>query len=83
VTARIYAVIVVTLLAFVSCYYVYQRPSFGLHEAPLTHHNFESNQISATWSDYLVDCGGEKIIENSVHTKILWNDRYENNVVSW
>jgi hypothetical protein len=31
----------------------------------------------------LVDCGGEKIIENSVHTKILWNEKYENNVVTW
>lgn len=54
-----------------------------LHEAPLTHHNLDSNRISASWSDYLVDCGGEKIIENSVHTKILWNDRYENNIVNW
>lgn len=30
-----------------------------------------------------MDCGGEKIIENSVHTKILWNDKYENNIVEW
>lgn len=49
VTARLYAVIVAFLLTAVSGYYVYQRPSFTLHEAPLTHHNLESNQIKATW----------------------------------
>jgi hypothetical protein len=40
-------------------------------------------RLATSWSDYLVDCGGEKIIENSVHTKILWNDKYENNIVEW
>lgn len=83
VTARLYAVVAGILVAAMSCYYVYLRPSFGIHEAPLTHHNLESSRIAAQWSDYLVDCGGEKVIENSVHTKILWNDKYENNVVAW
>jgi hypothetical protein len=31
----------------------------------------------------LSDCGGEKVIDNSVHTKIVFNDKYENNVISW
>ena len=30
-----------------------------------------------------MDCGGEKVIENSVHTKIIWNERYENNIIEW
>lgn len=78
-----YAIVVAILLSALSCYYVYVRPGYSLHEAPLTHHNIESNTINVSWSDYLVDCGGEKIIENSVHTKILWNEKYENNIVSW
>lgn len=83
VTARVYAVVVAVLIAILSCYYVYLRPNFVLHEAPLSHHNLESEKINESWSDYLVDCGGEKIIENSVHTKILWNEKYENNIVQW
>lgn len=83
VTARVYAVLAAIVLAGISGYYVYMRPNYSFHEAPLTHHNKESLNISTTWPEYLVDCGGEKIIENSVHTKILWNDKYENNVVRW
>ena len=75
--------IVAFIIIAASCYYVYERPSFNLHEAPLTHHNVDSVRLATSWSDYLVDCGGEKIIENSVHTKILWNDKYENNIVEW
>lgn len=55
----------------------------GLHESPLQHHNIESKKIDATWLDYLGDCGGEKVIDNSVHTKIVFNDKYENNVINW
>ena len=33
--------------------------------------------------DYLGDCGGEKVIDNSVHTKIIFNEKYENNVINW
>lgn len=83
VTARMYAVIAAILLACLSGFYVYMRPNYQFHEAPLTHHNQESFKINAQWSEYLEDCGGEKIIENSVHTKILWNEKYENNIVSW
>ena len=82
-TARIYAIIVAVIFAVLSGYYVYLRPNFVMHEAPLTHHNIESKRISTSWKDYLEDCGGEKIIENSVHTKILWNEKYENNIVEW
>jgi hypothetical protein len=31
----------------------------------------------------LEDCGGEKVIDNSVHTKSVFNEKYENNVVNW
>jgi len=83
VTARMYAILASIILLVVSCYYVYLRPNYTFHEAPLTHHNEESSRISTSWKEYLVDCGGEKIIENSVHTKIIWNEKYENNVVEW
>jgi len=83
VTARMYAIIAAILLAVISCTYVYMRPNYQFHEGPLTHHNLDSTRISTTWQEYLVDCGGEKIIENSVHTKIVWNDKYENQVIEW
>jgi hypothetical protein len=50
---------------------------------PLYHHNIESLKIDATWTDYLKDCGGEKIIDNYIHTKLVFNEKYENNEVSW
>ena len=62
---------------------MYLRPNYSFHEAPLTHHNTDGSFISTTWPEYLQDCGGEKIIENSVHTKILWNDKYEGNTIKW
>ena len=40
-------------------------------------------RISTTWEDFLKDCGGEQVIENFVHTKMVYNDKYENNVVNW
>ena len=54
-----------------------------MHDSPLQHHNLESKKIEASWSDYLEDCGGEKVIDNSVHTKLVFNEKYENNVVNW
>jgi len=83
VTARVYAVITAILLAAMSGYYVYMRPSYTFHEGPLTTHNEDRHRISTSWADYLKDCGGEKVIENSVHTKIVWNENYENNIVEW
>jgi hypothetical protein len=79
----LYAVIGAILLAAMGGYYVYMRPSYTFHEGPLTHHNEDGHRIETTWAEYLRDCGGEKVIENSVHTKILWNDNYENNVIEW
>ena len=85
VTARLYAVIAALLFTVVCCGYVYARPSYdmGASDSPLTHHNAERTRISATWTDYLADCGGESVIENSVHTRITWNNKYENNIVEW
>jgi hypothetical protein len=83
VTARLYAVLAGLCLVAMSAYYVYLRPNYNFHEAPLTTHNIEGSAISTTWTEYLQDCGGDKIIENSVHTKILWNEKYEGNRVTW
>lgn len=72
-----------TLFAIGSCFYVYMRPSFNLNDNPLIHHNVESKRIQTTWPEFLTDCGGEQVIENFVHTKMQFNDKYENNIVSW
>ena len=83
VTARIYAIIVFGLCALGSCFYIYMRPHYNLHVNPLTHHNEESVRIRTTWPEFLQDCGGEQVIENFVHTKMVFNDKYENNIVNW
>ena len=82
VTSRIYAIVVTLIFCGLSGFYVYMRP-YNLHENPLYHHNVESKRIDATWVDYLQDCGGEKIIDNYVHTKMVWNQKYENYKVEW
>lgn len=81
--ARLYALILLVLWTAGSCFYVYQRPSFDMMTNPLYHHNIESKVIDAKWTDYLQDCGGEKVIENFVHTKMLFNEKYENNQIRW
>ena len=59
------------------------RPDYSLQSNPLFHHNYESHPIDATWADYLKDCGGDKIIDNYIHSKLIFNEKYENNRVSW
>jgi hypothetical protein len=55
------------------------RPDYTISSNPLFHHNIESLPIDATWTDYLTDCGGEKVIDNYIHTKLVFNEKYENN----
>jgi len=83
VTNRIYAIIAAAIFSFAACTYVYYRPNFAMHHNPLSHHNIESLEISTTWPEFLKDCGGEQVIENFVHTKMVFNEKYENNVVEW
>lgn len=58
------------------------RPSYfaPLHpyEKPV-----ESKTIAATWNEFLGDCGGEVIVENYVHARKIFNDKYENNIINW
>ena len=83
VTSRIYAILGLSVFSVLACYYVYLRPNFAVHNNPLSHHNIESYNIDTTWPEFLQDCGGEQVIENFVHTKLVFNDKYENNVVNW
>ncbi len=58
------------------------RPSY------LTHMNAyetpkDSKDINSSWEDFLKDCGGEVIIENNVHARKIFNEKYESNVVTW
>jgi len=54
-----------------------------IRDNPLFHHNIESKTIDEQWIDYLADCGGEQVIENYVHAKMTFNEKYENNLVTW
>ena len=83
VIARVYGITVVALFTLVCCYYVYLRPSYQFD--PLTPYETpsESKVISVTWEEFLGDCGGEVIVENFVHARSVFNEKYENNQIEW
>lgn len=37
----------------------------------------ESKVVGFTWEEFLKDCGGEIIVENYVHAKSVFNQKYE------
>ncbi len=80
--SRGYAVIVLVLFSIFSLYYVYMRPSYFTPVTPFET-PLESKMISATWEEFLQDCGGEVVVENNVHARNIFNQKYENNQVAW
>ena len=83
IIARIWAILAAIFLLSAGCFYVYMRPSVDLNRGPLYHHNEESFDLTTSWPEFLEDCGGEQVIENFVHTKLVFNEKYENNVINW
>ena len=61
-----------------SLYFVYMRPSMFTPMTPFEAPR-ESRVILSTWEEFLGDCGGEIIVENNVHARNLFNQKYENN----
>ena len=63
-------------------YYVYIKPSvfmnMGVYEIPK-----DSHKIDTTWEDFLKDCGGDIIVDNSVHARGVFNQKYEQNIIRW
>lgn len=43
----------------------------------------DSRVVDYTWEEFLQDCGGEVIVENNVHARNIFNQKYENNQVTW
>jgi hypothetical protein len=82
VISRGYALIVLIIFSIFSLYYVYMRPSIFTPSTPFEAPK-DSSRISATWEDFLRDCGGEVVVENNVHARNVFNHRYENNIVAW
>jgi hypothetical protein len=74
--------IILAVFSIFAMYYVYMRPSYftPLHpyEKPA-----DSKTITASWNEFLSDCGGEVIVENYVHARKIFNDKYENNIINW
>jgi len=83
VASRLYAIIGSIIFALLAGVYVYYSPMAYLHQNPVFHHNFESKDIDASWMEFLGDCGGEQILENAVHAKLQFNEKYENNLIHW
>lgn len=74
--------IIFALLAFVSIFYVYMRPSYSVMTTPYEVPT-ESKEVAFTWENFLKDCGGEVIVENYVHARSIFNRKYENNIITW
>jgi hypothetical protein len=82
VVSRGIALIALVAFSILSLYYVYMRPSIFESNSPFEAPK-ESFKISATWEEFLADCGGEVIVENNVHARATFNRKYENNFVNW
>ena len=83
VISRGYAMCILFLFTLLSVYYVYMRPGFQAsfthpYEVPLN-----SKEVSYSWTEFLGDCGGAVVVDNSVHARNLFNQKYESNIVSW
>jgi hypothetical protein len=82
VLSRLYGLIILILFTIFCGYYLSVRPTVFDPLSPY-HTPIESKTIDATWPDFLKDCGGEVIIENFVHARTVFNQKYESNIVSW
>lgn len=50
----------------------------GVYESPK-----DSKEVDYTWQEFLQDCGGEVIVENTVHARNIFNHKWENNIITW
>jgi hypothetical protein len=58
------------------------RPSYFSHISPYETPK-DSKEVSYSWEQFLQDCGGEVIIENNVHARTVFNEKYESNIIEW
>ena len=65
VIARLYAAIVFAVLCVILGYYLYISPPAVGHG----HQSRPSLEISATWEEYMLDCGAENVVQNSIRAK--------------
>jgi hypothetical protein len=80
VLSRVWAIIAGTVIFGSCCYYVYLNPTFKVDGA-IFESEGDGHMITESWEEYLQDCGGEKVIENYVHTKKEFAHKYEDNKV--
>ena len=81
--SRGYAIAILVLFSLFSLYYVYMRPSYATTFATPYEVPKESKEISYSWEEFLQDCGGQVIVENNVHARNVFNQKYESNIVTW
>lgn len=79
VLSRLYAILILVVFCVIAGYYVYLHPNEDPHHHPLG----SGKQIEATWSDYIEDCGAEVVVENFVHAKKQFEDKYQSNIITW
>jgi hypothetical protein len=79
---KIYAIILMVIIATVSIVYVYNKP-YTMHHSFFERPMEEAQVIDKTWVNFLETCSGEKIIENQVHALHEFSQQYENNIINW
>jgi hypothetical protein len=80
VLSRLYALVILVVFCVLAGYYLYLHPTAddGHHHGMGT-----GEEIDTPWTEYIEDCGGETVVENFVHAKRLFENKYENNIINW
>jgi len=63
VMEKVYAIILMLIIATASIVYVYNKP-YTMHHSFFERPMEEAQVIDKTWVNFLESCSGEKIIEN-------------------
>lgn len=73
VISRTYFLAIVSVLIFIII--------FVLAPAPVP--SKPSLVLQTTWPEYLKDCGGEVILQNSIRATEIFSQKYEGNIINW
>ena len=72
--ARIYAMVIIVIISFLACGYVYLRPTYSnMVTTPYQVPTTSIDIFDTKWEDFLADCGGEVIVENTREVSLTRN----------
>ena len=81
--SRTYALILLSIFTVgVVAYVLYGPRLVSLVELPYQQ-PISSKEVGVEWPQYLEDCGAKVIVENYLHARSVFNQKYEGNTVAW